>query len=277
MDPLSVEARRKARKIAEIDPAALAALERGELETTNLVEWLAIDLRVLLANVLPAIDLDRDASARILSRAEELADEGIMDRLRGIGTATFAEAGGDPAASVPLEQMATHPSDMVRVFAAYAVAEDPEPSFRERLARMKRFAADSSMATRECAWEAYRRWFRNDVEGGIRELLPWVGDADENVRRCAVEGTRPRGVWTAHVPELKERPELASDLLEPVRSDPSRYVQNAVANWLNDASRTQPDWVIAITDRWRAESETRETAYIVRRGLRTLRKDGRVS
>ena len=57
-----------------------------------------------------------------------------------------------------------------------------------------------------------------------------------------------------------------------MRSDPSRYVQNAVANWLNDASKSRPDWVQVITARWTEESPTRETAYIVNRGLRTLRK-----
>ena len=63
-------------------------------------------------------------------------------------------------------------------------------------------------------------------------------------------------------------------LLEPVRSDPERYVQNAVANWLNDASKSRPDWVRGVCERWERESPTRETAWIVRRGLRTLRKAG---
>ena len=49
-------------------------------------------------------------------------------------------------------------------------------------------------------------------------------------------------------------------------------MQNAVANWLNDASKSRPELVIALTERWSAESPTKATAYIVRRALRTLRR-----
>ena len=106
----------------------------------------------------------------------------------------------------------------------------------------------------------------------IRLLGPWVRDPDAGVRRCAIEATRPRGVWTTHVEALKRDPEPARPLLEPVRSDPSLYVRNAVGNWLNDASKSRADWVRALCRRWSNESRTPETAYVVRRALRTLAK-----
>jgi 3-methyladenine DNA glycosylase AlkC len=59
-------------------------------------------------------------------------------------------------------------------------------------------------------------------------------------------------------------------MLEPLKSDPSRYVQNSVANWLNDAGKTQPEWVERICVKWERASRTPETQYIVRRARRSL-------
>jgi len=77
-------------------------------------------------------------------------------------------------------------------------------------------------------------------------------------------------VWCAQFEAFKAEPWRALPLLEPLRADPSRYVQNSVANWLNDASKTQAQWVAQLCKRWAAESAAPQTTYIVRRALRTL-------
>jgi len=243
-----------AQRRSEIPPPILAALNRGEIEAVNLVEALAIDFEKVARAVVP------EAAAA----ARNLKEEGVMARMRGMGEALR----GHPR----LKELARHPSDLVRSWACYALVAAPRLQLKTRLQRAQPFAVDSHMGVREGAWAAFRPFVAKDLDAGLDLLAPWVHSPDENQRRCAIEGTRPRGVWCAHIPELKQAPQKAFPLLEPVRADPSRYVQNAVGNWLNDASKSQPDWTEELCARWEAESTGKETAYIVRRGLRTLRK-----
>ena len=265
--------RKGASRIADIPPEVLAALNGGCEETVTLVEWLAIDMAVLADNVARQVGIG-EAGAALVDAAQSLAEQGVTKRMRGMGAAWHDALTGHPRGDVVFESLATHASDMARAWAAYSVTAEPDFTLERRLEIACRFATDGSMAVRECAWDSYRPHLARDLASGIDLLASWVVDSDPNIRRCAVESTRPMGVWTAHIGELNASPKLGEPLLEPVRSDASRYVQNAVANWLNDASKTRPDWVMGVTDRWLADSPTRQTAWIVNRGRRTLRKQG---
>ena len=248
-------------------------LNRGEEETMSLTEWLAVDQRKLLNNILDGVGLAKHRKP-LDDAIAAVADKGVSVRQRAIAAAIYDVTG---CKGREFEKLATHRSDIVRAWAALAVGADVVLPFEARLVRMKRFAADPAMGTRECAWDSWRPHFVRDIEGNIQLLESWVRDEDPNVRRCAVEGTRPRGVWTAHIPLLASKPEIGLPLLEPLKSDESRYVQNSVSNWLNDASRTQRTWVMTLCKRWTRESQTPETEYIVQRALRTARKSAIVT
>lgn len=260
--------------MADIPPAVLDALNAGTEQTVTLVEWLAIDVRRLARAVAPEALGAKRAAEALVAAADRLATEGVSARSKGMGAAVHAALATLPAAGRrrAFERLAGHASDMVRGWTTYSIAADRDLALPARLDAGRRFAADPHMAVRECAWDAWRPFVAAELPRGLPLLAPWVRDRDANVRRCAIEGTRPRGVWTSHVEALKADPSPAAPLLEACRADASDYVRKAVANWLNDASKSTPAWVKATCARWTRESPTKETAWIVARGLRTLRK-----
>jgi 3-methyladenine DNA glycosylase AlkC len=265
-------ARKGARSRATVPPDVREALERGEDETVTLAEWLAIDATRLLRNLLPAVGFDPGAAEGIVAEAENRAELAFVARFdaiaRDISVAIRRTRGGAKV----FERLATHRSDMARSWAALAPRFDESLSLDERLAVAMRFAADGAMAVRETAWTAIRPAVSAELDAAIAALGPWVRHPNDGVRRCAIEATRPRGVWCAHIDRLRREPELGRPLLEPVRADESRYVLTSAANWINDASKTRSDWVVDICDRWRRESPTSSTSWLVDHALRTLRK-----
>jgi 3-methyladenine DNA glycosylase AlkC len=249
----------------------LDRLNRGDENPATLAEWLAVDNESVAAACLPGAGL-ADAVPVVARVCREVQGSGVMRRLRAIGSALCETLLARDDADAVYEALAAHRSSVVREWAAMTLPANPRLSLEERLRRARRFARDESMGVREIAWLSYRPFVAAEVPRTIALLEPWVRDEDPRVRRCAVESTRPRGVWCTHIPALKAEPQLGLPIVEPVRSDPDRYVQTAVANWLNDASKSEPAWVEALCSRWTRESATGETSWIVNRSLRTVRK-----
>ena len=63
--------RKGASRIADISPEILTALNEGREETATLVEWLAIDMPTLVANVAPQVGL-ADQTTALVSQANDL-------------------------------------------------------------------------------------------------------------------------------------------------------------------------------------------------------------
>ena len=263
--------RKGARCINDIPPETLEQLNAGKLETANLVEWLAVDRYRLLQQVLPKLGL----RGLVKPTLGQLAKPGELKQTQiapAIAAALLPAVKSTANREEIIEKLSAHPSDLVRSWAAYLIGLDEELKLAQKLILIRRFAADSHFGVREEAWFAVRASIDAELGVAIKLLAKWAKDKNENVRRFASESTRPRGVWCKHIEALKVHPELGLPILEPLRSDPSKYVRDSVANWINDASKTRPDWAKEVCVRWREMSQTKETEYIVNKALRTIQK-----
>jgi 3-methyladenine DNA glycosylase AlkC len=254
--------------MSDISSASRRAMSKGGLPTRNLVEWLSVERAMLLRSVWDQID----PGGSIPSDREVTRQIGGGTALQQSWRVAEYLAGRWPADSAPWQRMVSHSSDIVREWAALLVGLHPAAGFKKRLQWMRPLAQDHHPGVREIAWIALRQLVIDQLSHAIEQLTEWTCAPDPRLRRYASEITRPRGVWAPHVAALKEDPSRGLVLLEPLKSDEDRYVANSVANWLNDASKSKPDWVVEVTRSWQRESPTEATQYIVRRALRTLRK-----
>ncbi len=245
-------------KRSAIPPEILDQLNQGTIASATLAEGLAIDFTTLLHAAAPA------------TKGKHVIDPamGLIKRM-----ARAAEVLHEELGPKQFQQLASHPSDTVRGWASYIVAMIPDLSFAERLERIRPLADDPHFGVREWAWIAMRNHIATNLDEALDLFKLWVVDPSVNIRRFASESTRPRGVWCAHIERLKKKPSLGLPILEPLHGDPTKYVQDSVANWLNDASKSDPDWVRSLCKKWLKKSATSHTARICQRALRSLDKD----
>jgi 3-methyladenine DNA glycosylase AlkC len=245
------------RGVADIAPARLALLNGGSVASATLTEGLAIDFAQLLAAAVP------DLGAARLERMRAQAAAGITRRMV-LAAQLLLEA------NVDLAVLQAHPADTVRGWVCFAIAAQADSTLPQQLVAIRPLADDGHFGVREWAWLALRPRLAEHLSDAIALLAPWTADPSERVRRFASEALRPRGVWCAHIARLKEQPQLALPLLQPLRADPAVYVQDSVANWLNDAAKSQPDWVRSLCAQWLLESPNAATQRICKRAQRSI-------
>jgi 3-methyladenine DNA glycosylase AlkC len=115
-----------------------------------------------------------------------------------------------------------------------------------------------------------RPFIRRDPGRAMAFLRKWSRSPDEQVRRLASEGSRPRLPWGGVIEQFKADPAPVLELLDTLLADPSQYVQKSVANSLNDVSKDHPEAFLGFA-RPRL-GKGRVSDWILRRGGRTLVK-----
>ncbi|MEO0527154.1 MAG: DNA alkylation repair protein [Bacteroidota bacterium] len=266
MIPEHIKNRKGARSLKDLDPEVIAYLNKGLIPTKNLMEWLATDQLSLLKLVLKDLDKQTwytDFETAVTAQKKPTANSNtkVIGETLGILTAD----------RTVYETLKAHTSDLVRCWSCWAESTHFD-SVSDLIHAMKPYASDAHFGVREVVIFASKERMIAELETAVGILSKWTSNTDENIRRFAVESLRPVGVWTKKIPAFQEHPEKGISLIEPLKSDASKYVRDAVGNWLNDASKSQPDWVKSICNTWEKQSPTKETAYIIKRGLRTINK-----
>lgn len=126
------------------------------------------------------------------------------------------------------------------------------------------------LTTGSSAEFAIRPFLDQDFEGTFTQMQAWASSDNEHHRRLASEGLRPKLPWGKKVAAISEHQAEIFSLLETLKADPSLYVRKSVANHLNDWSKTHPDQVLDLLEKWQGSST--ETDWICKQAARTLLK-----
>lgn len=253
-------ARKGATRAADISADVLQALSRGEMQSATLAECMALDQAQLMRVVFP------DLPPHALKEVDAACELGVLKRMGRIGAVLL-----DALGTKGIETCRAHGADTVRGWACFMIGAQPERHLSGRLTAIRPLANDDHFGVREWAWMALRPHLARELDASIAHLAPWTSSPSERLRRFASEALRPRGVWCAHIPALKHEPQQALPILSPLRADPSVYVQDSVANWLNDAAKDQPAWVRDLCAQWLQATPADATRRICRRAMRNLK------
>ncbi|MEM6894864.1 MAG: DNA alkylation repair protein [Bacteroidota bacterium] len=264
--------RKGARKVQDISEEVLNYLNKGTMETVNLTEWLAIDHVKLIKAVFPEFGVEQKSIKQISKAIASQKKPTAMSTTKLVGTMLYETYANAEGFNELIDRISNHNSDTVRCYATYLIGLNERLSIKEKLEQSRELVADHHFGVREVVWMALRPEIEDNLEPALGILNNWTSDPDENIRRFTTEATRPRGVWCKHIDQLKEHPELALLILENLKSDSSKYVQDSVGNWLNDASKTRPDFVMELTEKWQREAPSTETEKIIKRARRTIDK-----
>ena len=252
-------ARKGAIRAADIPADVLHALSRGQMQSATLAECMALDQAMLVRTVFPGL------SASALKAVDTACALGVLKRMACIGAVLLDELGTDGIA-----QCQSHTADTVRGWACFMIGAQPALDLQARLTSIRPLADDAHFGVREWTWMAVRPHLAQELAESIAHLAPWTAESSERLRRFASEALRPRGVWCAHIAALKREPAQALPILSPLRADPSAYVQDSVANWLNDAAKDQPVFVRDLCTQWLQGASTDATRRICQRAQRNL-------
>ena len=116
--------RKGSRSTKDIPKDILEQLNSGQIETANLVEWLAVDQKILLENLLKQTDRIKYLSP-ILSNIENLKKQTVNTINEVIGTEILNQVTKNNDFDF-LEIISKHKSDLIRCWATHTIGKNPK-------------------------------------------------------------------------------------------------------------------------------------------------------
>ena len=134
-------------------------------------------------------------------------------------------------------------------------------------------AAQYALTQRFTAEFSIRPYLIDQQDRTLKVIKSWLHDPNPHVRRFCTEGTRPRVPWGRRIPSFIADPSPTLPILEALKDDESLYVRRSVANHLGDISKSHPEQVFELCERWLAGA-TKERKWLIRHALRYPAKKG---
>lgn len=120
---------------------------------------------------------------------------------------------------------------------------------------------------------AIRPYLEKETEKTLAKMKAWSKDKNFHVRRLASEGVRPRLPWATKLDVFIKNPEKILPILDNLKDDTSKFVQNSVANCINDIFKDNYDIAKTLIEGWLGEDMSKERKWIIKHALRKLVKN----
>lgn len=221
-----------------------------------------------IADQTKAVHPPFDVSAFMTLATTNLEALGIMQRMRQVATSLHATLPGDYARNIEILTAAA--PGIGNGFASISLPEyvalyglDDFDLSMQALQYFTRFGSSEF---------AIRHFLQKDIARTLAVMETWSRHENEHVRRLASEGCRPRLPWSFQLKPLIDDPSPVTAILDTMKADEALYVRKSVANHLNDITKDNPAFVLALIDTWPKDNP--HTRWITRQALRTLIKKG---
>jgi 3-methyladenine DNA glycosylase AlkC len=237
--------------------------------------WFDKELAILLSDKINTVVTDFNATAFIHEADEQVPSLELKDRVKVLADSLHKNLYTDYLKNINvLLQILGEPNpNETGMFTEYywlmPVAQYVESYGLDHVDVS--FKAIEAITQRNTGEYTIRPFILKHYEKTMMQMLAWSEHENFHVRRLSSEGVRPRLPWASKLDKFIADPTPILPILENLKDDPSKYVQNSVANNLNDILKDNRSVFTATIEAW-ITSATPQRKWIIKHAIRKLRK-----